>query len=89
MKIDAIAARGAKRDFIDLYFICAYGHGLPELLNCYDRKYRKLSSNIIHIKKSLVFFNDAEADEMPKMLKRTKWEAVKRYFENEVKKMGI
>lgn len=88
MKLDAIATRGAKRDFIDLYFICKFHYKLIELLNFYNKKYGKLASNLIHIQKSLVFFNDAEPDEMPRMLKAAKWEEVKKYFENEVKKLS-
>lgn len=88
MKIDAIASRGAKRDFIDLYFICKVGYGLTEILNFYNKKYEKLASNRIHIQKSLVFFNDAETERMPKMLKPCKWEDIKKYFENEVKKIA-
>ena len=32
MKIDAIATRGAKRDFIDLYFICRSGYGITRII---------------------------------------------------------
>lgn len=88
MKIDAIATRGLKRDFIDLYFMCKFGYKLAEILNFYDKKYKNLASNLIHIQKSLVFFNDAEPDEMPNMTKPTKWQNVKKYFESEVKKLA-
>ena len=87
MKIDAIASRGAKRDFIDLYFICKSGYQLTDILDFYDKKYGRLSSNRIHIQKSLVFFNDAEPDEMPRMLKDVKWGKVKEFFEEEIKKI--
>ena len=87
MKIDAIATRGAKRDFIDLYFICKDGYGLDEILGFYNKKYGKLVSNLIHLQKSLVYFNDAEPEGIPKMLKKVKWEEIKEYFENEVKKL--
>ena len=87
MKIDAIASRGAKRDFIDLYFICKSGYQLTDILDFYDKKYGRLSSNRIHIQKSLVFFNDAEPDEMPRMLKEVKWGKVKEFFEEEIKKI--
>jgi hypothetical protein len=87
MKLDAIATRGAKRDFIDLYFICKSNYNLTELLDFYNRKFGTLASNLIHIQKSLVFFNDADSDEMPRMLEAVKWEKVKKYFENEVKKV--
>jgi len=87
MKIDTIATRGRKRDFIDLYFICKKRISLEEALSLYNRKYGKLSSNIIHIQKSLVYFVDAEIEEMPRMLKSVNWEDVKNYFEVEVKKL--
>lgn len=89
MKIDAVATRGAKRDFVDLYFIGKSGYGFSELLKCYNQKYGKLSSNLIHIQKSLVFFDDAEPDEMPRMLKEVEWEEVKQYFKNEVKNLRV
>ncbi len=88
MKIDAVATRGAKRDFVDLYFIVRSGYGLTQLLKFYNKKYGKLASNLIHIQKSFVFFDDAETDEMPRMLKEVEWEEVKQYFENEVKKLA-
>lgn len=88
MKIDAIATRGAKRDFVDLYFICRSGYELKELLNFYNVKYKKLASNIIHIQKSLVFFKDAESQEMPRMLKSCKWREIKYFFEEEVKRIN-
>lgn len=86
MKIDSMATRGAKRDFIDLYFICKSGYQLSELLDFYDKKYGKLASNIMHIQKSLIYFDDAETDEMPRMLKEITWEQIKKYFEDEVKR---
>ena len=87
MKIDAVATRGAKRDFIDLYFICKSNYELAELFDFYNRRYGVLASNLIHIRKSLVFFDDAEPDEMPGMLSDVDWEDVKKYFEEEVKKL--
>jgi hypothetical protein len=85
MKLDAIASRGTKRDFIDLYFICHANYQLSELMAVYDKKFKILASNLMHIKKSLVFFDDAEAEAMPVMLKDVDWQDVKKYFETEVK----
>lgn len=87
MKIDAISSRGAKRDFIDLFYICQSGLRLKEILNFYDDKYGGLKHKFIHIEKSLVFFQDAEKDEIPKMLKETKWSEVKRFFQYETVKI--
>ena len=87
MKIAAISERGTKRDFIDLYFILQK-ITIGRALNFYDKKYQKLSSNLIHIKKSLVYFQDAEKDPMPKMFFPVSWEKVKDFFRKEVKKLS-
>lgn len=87
MKIEAIGGRGIKRDFIDLYFICQAGVTLREILRLYDRKYKNLASNRVHIQKSLVYFVDAEASAMPKMIEWIEWNKVKAFFEREVKKV--
>lgn len=77
------------QDFADLYFICQRGYKLTELLTFYNKKYGKLASNLVHILKSIVFFSDAEQEEMPNMLKKAAWGEVKTYFENEVAKIKI
>jgi len=86
MKIDAIATRGAKRDFIDLYFICK-STSLKNLLLLYDKKFKKLAMNYLHIKKSLVYFVDAERDESPEILKKVDWNKIKEFFEEEVRQL--
>ena len=87
MKIAAIASRGTKRDFVDLYFICRETMSLLDVIRVYDEKYRNLATTEIHIMKSLVYFEDAEPDEMPEMLKKASWEDIKKYFEGEIKKL--
>lgn len=87
MKIAAIASRGTKRDFVDLYFICKETISLPDAIQLYDKKYENLATTEIHIMKSLIYFEDADPDEMPKMLKEAAWEKVKKYFKDEVKKL--
>lgn len=89
MKIGAVASRGTKRDFVDLYFICKETVSLPEAVQLYDKKYKNLAATGLHIMKSLVYFNDAEPDEMPKMLRPCNWEEVKGFFEQEVKKIAL
>ena len=88
MKIAAIASRGTKRDFVDLYFICKEIISLGEAIQFYDKKYKNLATTEMHIMKSLVYFEDAESDAMPKMLKKVDWEDIKKYFEKEVKKLA-
>lgn len=88
MMLAAIADRGTKRDFIDLYFIFAVKKvlKLSEALELYERKFKTLKQNKVHILKSLVYFEDAERDEMPRMIKKVRWEKVKGFFTEEGKK---
>lgn len=84
MKIDAIAGWGAKRDFIDVYFGAKELIPLNELLLKFEKKYADLNYNMTHIKKSLVYFDDAEQDPMPKMIKPVEWKEIKKFFEKEI-----
>jgi len=88
MKIAAIASRGTKRDFVDLYFICKEDVSLVKAIQLYDKKYKNLATTEIHIMKSLVYFDDAEPENVPKMLKRAVWKDIKRYFETEIRKLA-
>ncbi|MEK7376036.1 MAG: nucleotidyl transferase AbiEii/AbiGii toxin family protein [Candidatus Margulisiibacteriota bacterium] len=87
MKLAAAASRGTKRDFVDLYFICKDHLALDECIKLYGRKYKNLDDVKVHLMKSLIFFNDADPEEMPHMLKECKWEKVKQFFISEVKKI--
>lgn len=87
MKLDAISRRGTKRDFIDLFFICKQ-FNLGELLKLFEKKFEKLNVPIWHVIKSLIYFEDAERDELPEMLKSVNWEEVKQYFEVQVKQLA-
>lgn len=87
MKIAAIADRGTKRDFIDLYFM-AKSFPTDKFLEFYDQKYENLSANRPHILRSLTYFEDAEADPIPEMIKPVDWSEVKNFFEGQVKKIA-
>ena len=41
--------------------------------------------NIIHIFKSMTYFEDAEEDPMPKMIIPISWNEIKKYFKEEAK----
>jgi hypothetical protein len=79
MKVNAIARRGTKRDFIDLYFL-AQRYELEEILSWFAEKFFQANYSRIHILKSLTFFDDAEKDPMPHMLGELAWSDVKRFF---------
>ena len=87
MKLTAIASRGTKRDFIDLYFL-AKRYGLKELLRLLEQKFPRTEYNIVHILKSLTYFVDAEQEPMPNMLEGVSWDSVKQFFTNEAPRLG-
>lgn len=89
MKLAAVSDRGMKRDFIDLYFIIAVERlfSLQEILDLYDQKFEVLQQNKTHLLKSLVYFDDANKQLMPQMLKEVSWPKVKKFFEFETKNL--
>jgi len=86
MKISAVSSRGVKKDFIDLFFICQKTISLGELLKLFEKKYKSVDYNMIHILKSLIYFEDAEKDPMPKMIIPISWKEVKSFLEKETRK---
>lgn len=86
MKVSAIASRGTKRDFVDLY-LCARRFSLADILEWFDRKYARARYNKLHLLKSLTFFDDAEKDPMPHMLVPLDWDEVKQFFLQDVPRL--
>lgn len=87
MKLEAIASRGKKRDFFDVYALAQEGHSLNEMLLWFQKKYQSIHYNQLHLIKSLVYFDDAEPDPDPLLLKPMKWSEVKRFFRHETPKL--
>ena len=87
MKITAIASRGTKRDFVDLY-VASRAFGLDHILGRFHEKYARTGYNRMHILKSLTFFDDAEKDPMPHMLVPITWPEVRRFFEQRATKLA-
>jgi hypothetical protein len=86
MKISAVAGRGSRRDFVDLY-VTARQYGLPHLLELFRQKYAQLDFNLLHALKSLTYFTDAEKEPMPKMLAPIPWQEITDYFREEAPKL--
>jgi hypothetical protein len=89
MKLAAIAGRGARKDFIDLWFLLR--DGSVDLRACLDQlpaKYGAARVNRLHILKSLAYFADAENEPMPRMLLPFDWPACRGYFEQAVRDLA-
>ncbi|MCL2649567.1 MAG: nucleotidyl transferase AbiEii/AbiGii toxin family protein [Candidatus Azobacteroides sp.] len=74
MKLEAITNRGAKKDFIDIYFLLQH-FSLKQMLKFYEMKYTKGSP--FNVMRSLSYFEDAEEELMPKMFVPVEWENIK------------
>lgn len=82
MKLAAIAGRGKKRDFYDIFFLLQQ-FNLKKLIEFYNQKYPDGSEFIVV--KSLSYFEDAEGDEEPELLINTDWNSIKRFISQEVR----
>ena len=87
MKIEAIASRGSRRDFMDLYVV-AQEYGLRELFECFAKKYAAVSYSRTHLLKALTYFRDAEEEPVPDMLVPLDWPAVTQYFVSETPRLA-
>lgn len=83
MKLETVIGRGTKRDLIDIYFL-AQKFSLSRLFDFYQEKYGNLSERELMIKKALVFFEEAEGDEMPDMLEKVSWQEIKEWLVSQV-----
>ena len=76
MKLSAVAQRGAKKDFVDLYALGLYHRPLPDLLALYRQKYA--TNDIAHLLYALAYFDDADPERMPHLLWNFDWRTIKR-----------
>lgn len=83
MKLATIASRGSRKDFVDLWKLLKE-KGLEELIADFKKKFVGVDYSLVHLKKSLVYFVDADEEEMPRMLVDCDWEEVKRELERVV-----
>lgn len=86
MKLKTIMNRGAKKDFYDLYFLLQK-YSIQEFLELFVRKYTNIEP--VAIFKSLTYFDDAEPQENPVLLKNKSltWEQVKKRIVEETRKL--
>lgn len=87
MKLSAIGRRGSRKDFIDMYFLIKRFRPLDDYLRLYMQKFS--TRDIGHIVRSLVYFDDAEAEPEIKMVKPVSWENLKADMEKSVKKLKL
>ena len=75
MKLSAVAQRGSKKDFFDIYALCMQHRPLTELLELYRNKFSV--TDIGPVIYGLAYFDDAESERDPLLLEKVNWEKVK------------
>ena len=84
MKLNAIAGRRSKKDFIDLCFLIN-DFTLKQMLEFYKEKYFEGSEFMVI--KSLSYFKEAKEQPQPKMFLDFNWEICKQKIIEEVLKL--
>jgi hypothetical protein len=87
MKLSAVAGRGSRKDFVDLY---VYAQEIAPLERVFDRfraKYRGIHVDPYHLLRSLTFFDDADREAMPEMLRPIRWDAIRSFFRAEAARL--
>jgi hypothetical protein len=79
MKLVAVSQRGARKDFYDLFEILQV-RDFHSLVIHLREMYRHARLNPVHIAKSLVYFQDAERDPEPVMIRHATWAEIVDYF---------
>ncbi len=87
MKLDALIGRGAKKDFVDLYFIAQH-LTLDYLLEQIGRKYawsRNMPARAIRF---MTMFENAEKPQDVEILASVSWESIKWFFKMEARRLA-
>lgn len=85
MKLKAIAQRGSKKDFFDIYFLLQQIK-MESMLQLFKRKFEQ--HELFYIVKSLTYFSDAENDADPILFdKDVTWANVKTLIHEKVKNL--
>jgi len=74
MKLAAVAQRGSKKDFVDV-FALGRRFGLGEMLAFYREKFGV--EDVGHVLVALAYFDDADRERTPLLLQRQSWPDVK------------
>lgn len=84
MKLSAISSRGSKRDFVDLYYILQK-YSLDKLFQSFEKKFKGVKYQELHLLKSISYFGDADNDPDPDMVQGVSWKEIKKNLEQIVK----
>lgn len=88
MKLAAIARRGIRRDFWDLYALCTSRLTLADAVRAYQQRFGAAEADVYHVLRALTWFDDAEKEPvMPSGMDEGLWRAVKGFFAREAPRL--
>jgi predicted nucleotidyltransferase component of viral defense system len=82
MKLKAIAGRGSKKDFYDIYYLLKR-FSVKEMIMLFKEKYP--DHEVFTVYKSLLYFEDADIEPEPILFEKLEWKQVKNKISIEVK----
>lgn len=74
MKLSAVAGRGSKKDFYDIYYLLQQ-YTFKQMFDLFEQKF--INANKFHVLKSLTYFEDAEIEPNPQTIKEFNWDNLK------------
>ena len=83
MKLAAIASRGSRKDFVDLWLLTSRYWPIADCLELYRRKFA--ARDIGHVVRSLTYFDDADEEPPLRLLIDADWQEIKRGLMSGVK----
>ncbi|MBI2806320.1 MAG: nucleotidyl transferase AbiEii/AbiGii toxin family protein [Planctomycetes bacterium] len=86
MKLLAVAQRGAKKDFVDIYALGRRAKSLRQMLRWYKGKFAV--EDVAHLLRSLAYFDDADRERLPRMLWDVRWRDIKETIQRWVRRVA-
>jgi hypothetical protein len=87
-KFKTISQRGSKKDFYDVFAVIRSKRlTSEEAVSIFKKRFGQTDLNIYHVLRSLTYFEDADGEPDPNMLKgyTFSWEEVKSFFVKNIK----
>ena len=82
-KMKAIAQRGSKKDFFNLYAVIKLKLSIEQVCRIFKDRFSSSAVNYYHVLRSLTFFEEAEEEPTPVMIMKGadwEWEVIKEFF---------
>jgi len=87
-KIKTISQRGSKKDFYDLFAVIKLKLPIDQVCRIFRERFPTSVANYYHVLRSLTFFEEAEEEPAPDLIRKRKdweWKIVKRFFIKNIK----